>query len=58
MNQIRHELIAIDPNNKHKEMLAGWGDNIRYGAVPADNANYDVIRELLGDVDIPKEGNF
>jgi len=58
LNQIRHALISIDPDGKHREMLTGWGDNIRYGAVPADDANYDVIRGLLAGVDIPKEGNF
>jgi len=39
-------------------MLADWGDNIRYGTVPSDDTNYDVIRELLGKVTIPDEGNF
>ena len=58
VNQIRHALIAVDPDGKHRELLTGWGDNIRYGAIPANNANYDVIRELLGGVDIPQKGNF
>ena len=58
LNQIRHALIAIDPEGKNREMLADWGDNIRYGAVPADDAHYDVIRELLGEVTIPDKGNF
>ncbi len=58
LNEIRHELIAIDPAGKDREMLTGWGDNIRYGSIPADNANYDVVRELLGDVTIPNQGNF
>ncbi len=58
LNQIRHALIAIDPEGKHRTMLADWGDNIRYGTVPSDDTNYDVIRELLGEVTIPDEGNF
>lgn len=58
LNRIRHALIAIDPQGKHREMLTNWGDNIRYGAVPADDANYEVIRELLGEVTIPDKGNF
>jgi phosphonate transport system substrate-binding protein len=58
MNQIRHALIAIDSEGKHREMLADWGDNIRYGAIPSDDTNYDVIRELLEGVTIPDEGNF
>lgn len=58
INQIRHALISIDPAGKDREMLTGWGDNIRYGALPADNANYDVVRKLLGDVKIPNQGNF
>lgn len=58
LNQIRHVLIAMDPQGRHREILAKWGDNIRHGAVPADNANYEVIRELLGKVTIPEKGNF
>ena len=58
VNQVRHALIAIDPAGKDREMLTGWGDNIRYGAVPAADANYDIVRELLGDVAIPNQGNF
>lgn len=54
---IRKALIDINPD-KSRAMLAGWGDNIRYGAAPANDADYDVIRELLGDVEIPDQGNF
>jgi phosphonate transport system substrate-binding protein len=54
---IRKALIDITPS-KNREMLAGWGDNIRYGAAPANDGDYDVIRELLGDVEIPDHGNF
>lgn len=57
LDRIRQALLAIDPV-RDRAMLAGWGDNIRYGALPADNANYDVVRELLGDVKIPDQGNY
>lgn len=58
LSLIQKVLVDISPAGKDREMLTGWGDNIRYGAVPARNSDYDVIRELLGDVKIPEKGNF
>jgi phosphonate transport system substrate-binding protein len=55
---IRHVLTRLDPAGKDKEMLSSWGENIRYGAVPAEDSEYDPVRALLGESEIPEKGNF
>lgn len=37
---------------------ASWGDNIRHGAVPALDSDFDILRSLPGDKAIPEKGNF
>ena len=58
ISRIRRELIALDPDGRDKALLASWGDNIRFGAVPARNDDYQVVRELLAGAVIPEKGNF
>ena len=55
---IRDALARLDPSGKDREMLQGWGDNIRHGAVPARDEDYAPVRELLGGQSIPETGNF
>lgn len=58
IDKIRNILNMLDPKGKDHEMLSKWGDNIRYGAVKADNNNYQAVRDLLGNAKIPDTGNF
>ncbi len=58
MEKIRQVFIALDPEGGDKALLSKWGDNIRYGAVVADDANYKVVRDLLGNAKIPETGNY
>ena len=53
MQAVRETLIALDPAATDKEMLATWGENIRFGAVAASDKDYDVVRKLKGNSVIP-----
>ena len=53
MQALREALIALDPVAADKEMLATWGDNIRFGAVAASDKDYDVVRKFKGNSVIP-----
>lgn len=55
---IRQALAGLDPSGRDREMLSSWGENIRYGSVPASDAEYDPVRALLGADPIPESGNF
>ncbi|MEZ4599758.1 MAG: PhnD/SsuA/transferrin family substrate-binding protein [Syntrophotaleaceae bacterium] len=56
--RIRQAIVELAPQGDDKKMLESWGDNIRYGAVPAEDSHYDAVRQLLGGVEIPDKGNF
>ena len=58
MARIREVLCALEPNGPRADLLASWGNNIRNGAVPASNSDYDVVRLMLKDTLIPQDGNF
>lgn len=51
--EIRAALLGADTAQR-----AAWGDNIRYGVVPASDKDYDVVRKLRGHRNIPEQGNF
>ncbi|WP_211226199.1 PhnD/SsuA/transferrin family substrate-binding protein [Desulfomicrobium escambiense] len=55
---IRQALASLDPDGKDKAMLSSWGENLRYGSVPADDGDYAPVRALLGNDAIPEDGNF
>lgn len=55
---IRRALAGLDPDGKDKAMLSSWGENLRHGSVPADDADYAPVRALLGGESIPEDGNF
>ena len=55
---IREILVGLDPLGRDREMLSIWGENIRHGAVPAKDEDYEPVRVLLGDSIIPEKGNF
>ena len=53
VDQLRAALVEAD-----SAVRAGWGDNIRHGAVPATDKDYDPVRRLRGQRHIPAKGNF
>jgi phosphonate transport system substrate-binding protein len=53
MQNLREALTRLDPATADKEMLAAWGENIRYGAVAASDKDYDVVRKFKGNSAIP-----
>ncbi len=52
MQTLRDALTKLDPA-VDREMLASWGENIRYGAVTASDRDYDVVRRFKGNSEIP-----
>lgn len=60
MALIRQTLISLDPLGKHREQLLLWGENIRHGAVPATDDDYQGVRQLLKEMNIhiPAKGNL
>ena len=55
---IRQVLAGLDPDGEDKAMLSSWGENLRHGSVPADDADYAPVRALLGGESIPEDCNF
>jgi len=55
---IRNALTSLDATGRDKIMLEAWGENIRYGAVAGSDGDYDAVRQLLGNTEIPEKGNF
>ncbi|OJX72126.1 PhnD/SsuA/transferrin family substrate-binding protein [Magnetospirillum sp. 64-120] len=53
MDQLRDALVAAEGDT-----IKGWGDNIRFGAVAAFDGDYDGLRRLRRQANIPETGNF
>jgi len=53
IERLRAALVEADST-----VRTGWGDNIRHGAVPANDADYEPMRKLRGQRRIPVKGNF
>jgi phosphonate transport system substrate-binding protein len=58
MAVIRDAMSRLDPAGSDRNMVRGWGDNIRHGAVPARDEDYAPVRDLLGGQSIPETGNY
>ncbi len=58
--KVRRAMLALKPqqNARHKALMKGWGKNVSRGAVNAKDSDYDGIRRLLENLEIPKQGNF
>ncbi len=54
---IRKAFTTLEPTGKDKEMLSNWGKKLANGTVPAIDAHYDIIRQLIGDIVIPEKNN-
>ncbi|MCP5277867.1 MAG: PhnD/SsuA/transferrin family substrate-binding protein [Thiobacillus sp.] len=57
---LRKALTALKPLDDKDDaaLTQNWGENIKRGAVPASDADYDAVRKLRARADIPEEGNF
>ncbi|KIM10896.1 MAG: hypothetical protein KU38_06980 [Sulfurovum sp. FS08-3] len=55
INAIKEELLALKPlsNPSHAHITQTWGNNLRYGVVPANDSHYDDIRTLLQTIKLP-----
>ncbi len=60
LDAIRSALIALRPadNPADARITATWGENIRHGATPALDADFDSVRRMRGKLRIPEQGNF
>lgn len=58
LQQLRELLTGLDPQGNDRKLLAGWGEQLRHGAVAAHDADYDVVRRLRKQAAIPEKGNF
>lgn len=53
MEAFRTALTQLDPNGADKEMLASWGESLRFGAVAASDRDFDPVRLYKGNLHIP-----
>lgn len=53
LEAIQQAMITLDPTTKGKEEMSRWGRSIRYGAVQADDADYETVRAYKGELTIP-----
>jgi len=60
IERLRKALTTLQPMKDATDtaITRNWGDNIRYGAVPAADSDYDGVRRLRARADIPEQGNF
>lgn len=60
MEALRRALTGLKPqeNPADKATTQGWGDELRYGAVNAEDRDYNPVRQLRKRVDVPVRGNF
>jgi phosphonate transport system substrate-binding protein len=52
--QIKNAIVKLSPltNNKDKQTTQNWGENIKYGAVDANEQEYATIVEKLKNMDV------
>lgn len=58
MQELRKALTGLSPTGADRAMLSAWGSQLRHGAVPAADADYEVVRRLSSSTDIPPQGNY
>ncbi len=53
--QIKNKLLSLDPlhNPEEQLLIAGWGQDIRYGVTPVGSDEYRYIEQLLEEIRIP-----
>jgi phosphonate transport system substrate-binding protein len=57
---IRVALIKLRPlaSSADASYTANWGENVRYGVLPAADADFDPVRKLRSNTRIPEQGNY
>jgi len=60
IQKIRAALLRLHPltNPEDAETTACWGEKIRYGAVPVNDRDYDIIRNELAGITIPATSTY
>jgi len=56
---IRTALLRLHPltDPTDAKITSNWGERIRYGAIPVNDSDYDIIRKELARTPIPTTGN-
>jgi phosphonate transport system substrate-binding protein len=56
VQKIQEALLKLDPfnNETHAKMMQNWGSNVKYGAIKAQNKDYEPIVKILQTTDIPE----
>ncbi len=59
LQRITKALLILKPlkNKEHGVMTWNWGKNVRYGSVPASDADFQGIRQQLKGLTLPMKGN-
>ncbi|MEA3227593.1 MAG: PhnD/SsuA/transferrin family substrate-binding protein [Campylobacterota bacterium] len=54
--RIKEAMLKLKPLTVPKDAIItkNWGKNIRYGAINSSDADYNIIRDMLKHIDIPK----
>jgi len=60
IQNIAETLLKLKPLDHQADAITtvNWGENVRYGSVPAKDSDFDGIREKLRGLVLPLEGNF
>jgi phosphonate transport system substrate-binding protein len=60
LDAIRKALLNLRPlaSPADASYTTTWGENVRYGALPATDADYDPVRKMRRNVRIPEQGNY
>lgn len=56
IRSIQTSLLQMKPNSTPSgaATMANWGGMIRYGAIPAQASDYDVVRQMLSRINVPE----
>lgn len=55
MHRVQVILTSLSPDSPDAGFLKNWGEDIRYGSVPAKDSDFDGVRELLKTFPVPLE---
>jgi phosphonate transport system substrate-binding protein len=60
IEKIRNALLNLHPltNPEDAHITSCWGEKIRYGAVPVNDSDYDIIRNELARMSIPATDTY
>lgn len=60
LDAIRKALLNLRPlaSPADASYTTTWGENVRYGALPATDADFDPVRKMRRNTRIPEQGNY